>query len=313
MAMTTLAMTTMGRMRFLDPVVKLAYRLRGRRYRHLRYYVSGYCVTQVPHGYRVMVNECEYLFDSINALVNTRSSAVDSIAIVASGPSLANVDLTAHWGTHRFLTVNGSHRIYSGEQSVFDYYLVNDIGFIRRQWESFLRGVAVSKTILVDHRVLYEVLQRDANALEGKVVVLFDLSTRPYGKPLDDCQHQPDRGVYTSDDTGDKAVFSINPDYAFAPGGTVAYLALQLVVAMGFGRVLFFGLDLNGGGRFYTQQNNEKSMLEQDYKSLIEPHFKLARAACDELGVTLYNASQVSRLPEKIIPRCDFNAFYGDA
>ncbi len=311
--------------RFFDPVIKLAYRLRGRRSRHLRYYLSGYCATQTPLGYCVVVNGREYRVDRLDALAASKANVeanveANSISIVAAGPSLANVDLTERWAAHRFLAVNGSHRIYSGEDQVFDYYLVNDIGFIRRQWQSFLRGVALAKTILIDHRVLYEVLQRDANALEGKTIVLFDLGTRPYGKPLVNYLHQPDSGVYTSDyfsdntndNTNDKAVFSINPDAGFAPGGTVAYLALQLVVAMGFSRILFLGLDLNDGGRFYTQQNNEKSMLAQDYSSLIEPHFKLARVACDALGVKLYNASQVSRLPQNIIPGCELNTFYDD-
>ncbi|PLX82072.1 MAG: hypothetical protein C0616_03130 [Desulfuromonas sp.] len=199
------------------------------------------------------------------------------------------------------MVVNGSHSIYRGTDEVFSYYLVADVGFVRRQWKNFVEGVKKARSLLVDHRVLKEVLETDPDILGDKKVVLFDQVKRPFNKPLPTPGHVPEQGLFFNG----LQEFSINPDHGFAGVKTVAYLALQVSIALGYDQIVYYGLDLGGSRRFYEEESPEKSMIDQDYEQFIEPHFAWGADACRTLGVKVVNASPYSRLPASIFPRVE--------
>jgi len=278
-----------------DLLYRIYLAMRGKRVWHWRYYGPHYHAERTDAGYSVTYRGRRFDFG-----VPVRSEHVDRpLIILCAGPSVSEILRPERvWG-HTALAMNGSHSLYDGNAEVFSYYLVSDIGFIRRQWDSFVRGVAVSRTLLLDHRVIAEVLSRSEAPLRGKEVLCFNNLHRPFGRPLEKPQDRPQAGFFCRDGI----VFSINPDLGFNPSKTVAYVALEIGVALGFRDIRFLGLDLGGSGRFYAEKGAEKTMIADDYEGYIEPHFRYASEVCGRLGVVLRNGSPVSRLPNAIIPR----------
>lgn len=262
---------------------------------HWRYYGPGYRVKKGAEG---VVVSCAGRTVPAGNLPRVDNG---SLRIICSGPSAGDLDRQSLQGDSATLALNGSHAIVGGESHRFSYYLVADVGFVTRQWESFVAGVKKSRTLLVDHRVLRELLERDASLLDGRRLVLFNLAKRPYRRPCSEPRHDPAQGLYYNG----REEFSTNAEHGFVTGKTVAYLALQLAVAMGYRRIAYYGLDLGGTRRFYTETNPEQSMLDKDYREFIEPCFAWGAEICRSLGVEVVNASTVSRLPDTIFPRMD--------
>ena len=282
-------------------ITKLFFRLyllfKGKGYQHWRYYGRDYKVMAV--GQQKVID-----YRGLRLSVSTPDSfSVNEkkVIILCSGPSvkLLNTPID-QWGLP-IIAMNGSHSLYQGQDRVLDYYVVSDIGFIRRQWQSFKRGLSVSKVVMLDHRALSEVLKIDPSALEGCEIVVFNQTKRPYGRPLIPSADSPSDKFYCEGGS----VFSLNPELGYASSGTVAYLALQLVATMGFNDIRFLGLDLNGGDRFFSESVVDKSQLHNDYDGLIEPDFKLAAKICEQLNISLRNGSINSRLPNNVIQRYD--------
>jgi len=282
-------------------ITKLIFRLyllfKGKAYQHWRYYGRDYKV--MPAGRQKVVD-----YRGLRLSVSTPdclSINEKKLIILCSGPSVKLLERPIdQWGLP-ILTMNGSHLLYQGQDRVLDYYVVSDIGFIRRQWQSFKRGLCVSKVVMLDHRALSEVLKIDPRVLDDIQVVVFNQTKRPYGRPLTLNIDKPVDRFYCEE----HHVFSLNPELGYASSGTVAYLALQLVVTMGFKDIRFLGLDLDGGDRFFSESVVDKSQLQNDYDRLIEPDFKLAAKICKRLNITLRNGSINSRLPNDVMQRYD--------
>lgn len=288
-------------------IAKLFFRLyllfKGKGYQHWRHYGRDYKVMAV--GQQKVID-----YRGLRLSVSTPDSfSVNEkkVIILCSGPSvkLLNTPID-QWGLP-IIAMNGSHSLYQGQDRVLDYYVVSDIGFIRRQWSSFKRGVSIAKMVMLDHRALSEVLKIDPSALEGCEVVVFNQTKRPYGRPLIPSADSPSDKFYCEGGS----VFSLNPELGYASSGTVAYLALQLVATMGFNDIRFLGLDLCRDGRFFNEARVEKSHLDDDYDSLIEPDFKLAAKICKQLNISLRNGSINSRLPNNVIQRYDDALMFG--
>lgn len=282
-------------------ISKLFFRLyilfKGKGYQHWRYYGCDYRV--ITAGQQKIID-----YRGLRLRVSTPNSfsvSEKKVIILCSGPSVKLLNTPIDQWKPPILAMNGSHSLYQGQDRVLDYYVVSDIGFIRRQWQSFKRGVSVAKVVMLDHRALFEVLNIDPSALEGSEIVVFNLTKRPYGRPLTPSADNPSDKFYCE---GER-VFSLNPELGYASSGTVAYLALQLVATMGFNDIRFLGLDLNSGDRFFSELLVEKSHLHNDYDGLIEPDFKLAAKICEQLNISLRNGSISSRLPNDVIQRYD--------
>jgi KDO transferase-3 len=82
---------------------------------------------------------------------------------------------------------------------------------------------------------------------------------------------------------------------------------MQIAYHLGFRRLFLLGMDLGGAGaaiRFYEDSaSGRPSMLDQDYWRYILPSFQVLSASREKLGLTVYNLSPSSRLPESVIPK----------
>lgn len=223
-----------------------------------------------------------------------------NIHIVLSGPSIATLPRPELLAAHPTIVVNGSFQVLRDAGIKADLYVVSDVGFLRRQWPCFVEGVRNAHALALDHRVLLEVLRRDAGLIAGKALRLFDNLLRPYGRSARWWSGAVPPGVHHRDR---HAAFSTDPAFGYFPSCTVAYLALQLAATQAPTRIVLFGLDLGGARRYYAEAQPERSMLENDLQGCILPHFRLAAHALARLGITVRNASADSALPASIIER----------
>jgi hypothetical protein len=262
------------------------------RIKHYRYYSGGYIAKKNKNSQVVSYKKEEFVCKNLKDLKLKKKI----INIICSGPSLGKIKNKDKLFSHDSLCLNGSHNACQTLQVSIDYYVVSDIGFIRRNWESLCSGIKKSKNLCLDHRALKEIIDKDPRVLYGKSIYLFNLMTRPYGRGLGNLPGEPS--------------FSIDADIGLNPSRTVAYLSLQVAVALGYENIRFFGLDMGSRQRFYKEKNNEKSMIDHDYL-FIESDFKFAAQYCREHGIQVINASLDSRLPDNIFKKIDPNDLLG--
>jgi hypothetical protein len=97
--------------------------------------------------------------------------------------------------------------------------------------------------------------------------------------------------------------FSANLSLGFFPADTVVYICLQLLCGWDFRDILIFGMDLTGARRSYFESDPAPSWLAQRYKGSIEPSLELAVAAARARGISIWNCSPASMLPDSILPK----------
>jgi len=114
-------------------------------------------------------------------------------------------------------------------------------------------------------------------------------------------------------------------------GNTVTYPAMQLAFGMGFEKVYCIGLDHSfkydntirdeSHHRAVITQGDDPNHFNPNYfgdgaswlpysPSIVEANYKLARKAYFDNGRELWNVSTTTKLPEKVIPRKDFNGLF---
>lgn len=236
--------------------------------------------------------------------------AGETVHVLLSGPSVAAIREPARLCGRQAITVNGSHRILEGSGVRAALYLVSDVGFVRRQWPVLLEGLRRADALAVDHRVALEIARRDRELLRSLPVYLFDNLTRPYGASAHWWRRFPPDRLPAD---GRRCAFSQDARLGFFPSCTVAYLALQIAAAQRPRRIVFFGLDLDGGPRYYAEERPERSMLQKDFAEFIVPDFRFAAGLLRARGIEVLNASPRSALPEAIFPRVDAEACLRDA
>jgi len=270
---------------FMRILKKIYYKLICPSKRHFRYYLD-YSYFSEGGSFKISFKDAIVEVAPLSKML----CRDEFINILCSGPSLRSITRMEKLFSHPTLVMNGSHMFYEGTDSVFDYYVVSDIGFVRRNWDLFIKGLQKSKNLLFDHRVIAEALQVDSSVFNGKNVYVYDLFKRPYNRKI----------------KNGKTVFSLNSSDGFNSSKTVAFLALQLAASIGYKNIHFFGLDLNNKLRFYSEKNPEKSMIDEDFLDILED-FQHAAEICKDRDISVVNASPESRLPEEIFPKIDPN------
>lgn len=283
-------------MRAADLIYRAAIAWRGPAYWHWRYYGFDYRARLAGGEWHVRVLGRERRFATLGGW----QPPGQVIHIVLSGPSVGRIAEPERLARAPTITVNGSYEALSALGGRPDLYVVSDVGFVRRQWDRFVEGVRVARALAFDHRVILEAARRDPALLDGRTVYAFDNLLRPYGRSARWWRRTADPRVRRH---AGGAVFSVAPELGFFPSCTVAYIALQIAAAQRPRRIVFFGLDLGGGARFYGEAQPEKSMLEGDLQRCIVPHFTFAAAELKGLSIQVLNASPASALPDAVFPR----------
>ena len=245
------------------------------------------------------------------------------VNIIASGPSIADVDFTDLLNTATIF-INGSISLTAQYQFTnIVGYVISDARFILHQYdilEKYYSGqplyatLAVLETLAIAHP---EILEKHHHQM--RVIYPAD---RPWGVKANDSgfsrlllksglkRQVLDREIplsafaqhpqFVIDSHHQPAPIGLSLDltYGFIEAGTVAYAATQLAFSRDAGAIHLYGIDLlnNDKPRFY--ENNKRSApttLNTVMSSTIVPSFNLLAKTYQRFGVTIVNHSPISQ------------------
>jgi KDO transferase-3 len=238
----------------------------------------------------------------------------DSLHLILSGPSVGEIqydrlDIKAAMG------VNGSIALARHFDIPYKYYCVIDQNFVRRRIQLMREVVSRDLTLFVTPDVLRYMMQGISPTLyKCRICVIelvseraFQANSRP-AELLAMAQANPGMAVF---DAQRSLGYSFDVASGVFDADTVAYAALQLLVAGGVKGIYIHGLDLgfSGGQRFYDEgAHPEGSRLTRNFDRLIEPSFSQAADLLKARGIRLFNLSMNSALPDRVIPKLDWRS-----
>jgi len=236
----------------------------------------------------------------------------ETLHLILSGPSIAEIDYE-RMPMAAAMGVNGSIALVRRYDIPFKYYCVIDQNFVRRRIDLMREVVARDLTLFVTPDVLRYMIQGIPPALYKcricVIEVVSERAYRPMAEPremLELARSNPDMAVFDADRS---LGYSFDPSLGVFDADTVAYAALQILVAGGVKDIYFHGLDLgfSSGRRFYDEgARPETSRLIRNFPRMIEPSFAQAAALLKARGIRLSNLSRKSALAGHIIPKLDW-------
>lgn len=238
----------------------------------------------------------------------------DDIAVIASGPSINQVDFTTLIN-QPCLFVNGSISLL--EKHHFNHirgYVISDARFIEHNhtlFQKYFHGQPLYITQSVLHtiaKICPEVIQQYQQKIRiiesaiDQFKRLHNSKTNWLTKILSPNKRQilaqlPDIAL---DNNHHQQIIgvSLNIYTGFIEAGTVAFIAAQLAFSMGAHRIHLYGVDLlnaNTQPRFYENtQNKAPIMLDKAIKNRIIPSFNWMAHIYQQHQVQLINHSPVS-------------------
>lgn len=261
-----------------------------------------------------------HVFNAADAQQHLHKQAVN---IIASGPSIADVDFTGLLNSATIF-INGSISLTSQYQFTnIVGYVISDARFILHQYdilEKYYSGqplyatLAVLEALAIAHP---EILEKH----HGQIRVIYPVD-RPWGvkandsgcsrlllksglkrqvldrkTPLSEFAQHP-QFVIDSHHQPTPIGLSLDMTYGFIEAGTVAYVATQLAFSRGAGTLHLYGIDLlnNDKPRFYeSNKRSAPTTLNNVMSSTIVPSFNLLAKSYQKFGVTTVNHSPISQ------------------
>jgi len=236
-----------------------------------------------------------------------------AVFIVASGPSAADFPLE-RYGHVPMIAMNGSISRFVGTEVRPLFYLCDDRGFVRLRMPLLQAGMQLAQHTSLGYGAFEVLLESAPDSMGTASLFLMQRSNRPL-----DGGERSDRGYawHVRNDPDIECLFSLfrqkpnrigfsrNMCKGYFGGRTIPYAALQLAYHLGFSKAILVGVDLNAQpGRFYEQGEEAlPSRLDEDYEDYILPSFRLVADKVVGPRFQVFNLSQSSRLPEKLIPR----------
>ncbi|MBF4989342.1 6-hydroxymethylpterin diphosphokinase MptE-like protein [Methylophilus sp. 14] len=235
--------------------------------------------------------------------------------IVASGPSLAEVDLHKI-ATYPTISLNCAIKKFVDSGLTPTHTIIVDHRVFERQWECVTAAIHSGANCFFSFEGLSIIAERAPELLQQGNIYLIESATRKYGIArwsIKQClqQFQQDPDIALAEDLLPycRAIgFSHNLQKGVFAGKTVATWAVQLAFGLGYRAIYIVGMDLGGTGKahFYADKNNPAPDFLRYYEPHIRGCFELARQASEKTGVKLYNLSLNSALPAAIIPKIAF-------
>lgn len=259
-------------------------------------------------------------FDTQETQQNLDQQAVN---IIASGPSIAEVDFTPLIDTATIF-INGSISLTAQYRFTNVVgYVISDARFIFHQLDILTKyytgqplyaTLAVLEALVSAHpeiikkyhhkmRIIYPVDRpwgvKGNDSEFSRLLLKKDLEHQALDRktPLSAFAKHP-KFVIESHHQPAPVGLSLDITHGFVEAGTVAYVATQLAFSRGAGALHLYGIDLlnNDKPRFY--ENNERSApttLNNVMSNTIVPSFNLMAKTYQQLGVSVTNHSPVSK------------------
>lgn len=232
-----------------------------------------------------------------------------SCFVVASGPSLGEVDLT-RLGDHACFGVNGAIARYAGLRRGPSHYVITDPDFIRHRFHLVEAAFATRPFFFLSAAAISSICERNPALLSRTSVSLIETHFCRYGEPRLE-PHEIEHLVATHDTLSASSWrigFSRDIEVGLFSAHTVAYYPIQIASYMGFSEVYLLGVDLGSTGaqvRFYERAGSARpSRMDRDLNKYILPSFAVLAQVCREApDFRVFNLSPISRLPAETIPR----------
>jgi len=235
--------------------------------------------------------------------------------IVASGPSLADIDLQKI-APYPTISLNCAIKKFLEAGLAPTHSIIVDHRVFKRQWQCVVDSIRSGAHCFFSFEGLSIIAERAPELLQQGNIYLIESATRQYGvarESIKQClqRFQQDTEIALAADLLPycRAIgFSHNLKKGVFAGKTVATWAVQLAFGLGYSAIYIVGMDLGGTGKthFYADKNNPAPDFLRYYEPHIRGCFELARQASEKTGVKLYNLSQQSALPAHIIPKISF-------
>lgn len=225
-----------------------------------------------------------------------RQKAGDNIAIVGSGPSIAQNDLSA-LSPRSAILLNGAISLWGGPIRTPLAIAVEDERFIWRHFDLLKQRVNGDTPCLFSVEVLRAICEIDPDFLADRTIILIDDIRKPYGirrRRFDAIQAFD----FVRRDAASNAGLSFDPDRGLFRGGSVAISALQFAMYCAPKTIGLFGIDISNAHqpRFYETKGASAASGIVEAEARIVAHFVLARSVARERGIDLVNHSPVSAL-----------------
>lgn len=235
-----------------------------------------------------------------------------SCFVIASGPSLAEVDLKSIAG-YDTISLNCAIKKFNDAAINPTHCIIVDHRIFDKQWACVKASILSGANCFFSYDGLSNICAREPQLLTHGNIFLVESITRKFGIPRPSssaCQKNfhNDSEVYMDAKLPElcrSVGFSTNLEKGLFSGKTVATWATQLGVALGYKHIFIVGMDLGGTGKkhFYADNNNKTPDFMRDYEPHIRACFELARNASLAEGFEVYNLSKDSTLPHEIIPK----------
>jgi KDO transferase-3 len=236
----------------------------------------------------------------VHDLDECRNTQTGPVFIVASGASAKDFPLHKYAGVP-MITMNGAISKFTGTGIKPYFYVCTDQGFSEQQPELFTEAMRLSERVALWEKHIWHTSVKP----QGKLYLLsraHRLSWSEFFRTDKDLVRVRRLGSGRNKTLG----FSKNLKRGFFDARTVAYLALQLAYHLGFTRVFLVGVDLDPtAGRFYERSGSFASpcVLDEHFHTRILPSFKILSQQVVNKDFQVYNLSDISKIPPRVIPR----------
>ncbi|MDP3744783.1 MAG: hypothetical protein Q8Q76_10660 [Methylotenera sp.] len=237
-----------------------------------------------------------------------------SCFVIASGPSLAEVDLQSI-ASYDTISLNCAIKKFNDSAIKPTHCIIVDRRIFDTQWACVKASILSGANCFFSYDGLSRICEREPALLKQGNIFLIESISRKFGIPRPTklaCQTDfyNDSEVFVDDKLPElcrSVGFSANLEKGLFSGKTVATWATQLSVALGYRKVFIIGMDLGGTGKkhFYADNNNKTPDFMRDYEPHIRACFEQVRRASLVEGFEVYNLSKDSTLPHEIIPKID--------
>ena len=236
----------------------------------------------------------------------------DSCFIVASGPSLAEIDLTKI-ASYDSISLNCAIKKFNEFHIKPTHCIIVDHRVFERQWQCVKDTILSGANCFFSYEGLSRICEQDPALLRTGKIYLIESISRQFNIARHDkaaflAMYRDDADVFLDKNLLEycrSIGFCGNLKKGVFSGKTVATWAVQLAYGLGYKQQFIIGMDLGGTGKshFYADGKNPAPDFMKDYEPHIRGCFELAKQASQARGFSIYNLSKHSTLPHEIIPK----------
>jgi hypothetical protein len=269
---------------------------------HLRKFDHDYSFTREGDGLKGMSFRGEAVCES------KIPGRIDRpVTLVTAGPSSLGHDWDKVRGEGRYVVAVSGCPTFLIERGIRpDLLVLSDPDFCRTGGYHIRDAVGVP--LVVEYRAAAALHRYFPESFQDRDIWLIERVNKWYGagalgrEDLQDCNRASGSPFHFSGvaDRLMRSGWSHEVKWGMFPSSTVAFVALQVVVAMGAGEIEIVGMDLGGNGNRSIYTDSQPNRLREQYEDAILPSFQAMSEAMKGRGVTIRNLSPTCPLPAEL-------------